>query len=354
FTRAQNIPKHDDVRSCVRACDYDQDGDLDLFLGSRVKPGEYPLSTPSRLIKNDKGTFTEVPLPGQLGMVTDAIWKDVNGDKSPDLIVISEWGSPRLFLNDKGSLSEKMDSGLEGLTGWWTRISSSDIDGDGDLDFAIGNFGLNTKYHASPKKPALVYYGAFDDSGKKQIIEAEFENDTLFPIRGKSCSTAAMPALAKKFNTYHSFALAELNQIYDLKDKQRFDAKVLESGFLINDGTGTFTFRAMPRITQISPIQGMVFSDLTGNAAPDLLIAQNFYNPQFETGPYSGGIGLLLKNDGKGEFTPLQPHESGILLPGDPRSLHLFDLTGDGHADLLCPLNNGPLIWQRRIPRPSK
>lgn len=355
FSRSMTLPELYDVGSCVRPCDFDLDGDLDLFIGSRVLPGAYPLSTPSRILVNESGKFSLKRDFNLTDMVTDAQWTDVDGDEIPDLIVVSEWNHPRLFLNQKGTLTEaSQQAGLTELTGWWTRISAADIDGDGDLDFAVGNFGLNTKYHASPKKPALLYYGDFQGNGIKRLVEAEFENDTLFPIRGKSCSTNAMPALAKKFNSYHSFALAELDQIYNLKDKQRFDCKVLESGFLINNGEGHFEFRPLPQIAQISPIQGLVFSDLTGDGLPDLLISQNFYNPQFETGPYSGGIGLFLKNDGSGDFSALFPHESGILLPGDPRGLHLLDLTGDDLPDLVCPLNNGPLLWQRRLPLPSK
>ncbi|MEN8738060.1 MAG: VCBS repeat-containing protein [Akkermansiaceae bacterium] len=349
FTASQNFSKFKDFRSCVKPCDFDLDGDLDLFLGSRVKAGQYPLSTPSRILRNDHGTFTEISFDDEhQQMVTDAVWVDLNGDRYPELITVSEWAAPVLYQNTKGKLTRDLKSGLHHLTGWWTRIRSADIDRDGDLDLAIGNFGLNTKYHASPKKPALLYYGTVGTSDKKQIIEAEYEDNTLFPIRGKSCSTAAMPNLAKKFDTYHAFALAELNEIYNLKEAQRFDAKFLESGFLINDGTGKLTFRPMPRIAQLSPIQGLVFSDLTGNGSPDLIISQNFLNPQFETGPYSGGFGLMLKNDGQGNFTALEPRESGILLPGDPRGLHLFDITGDQLPDLLCPLNNGPLIWQKR------
>lgn len=350
------LPELRDVGSCVRPCDIDQDGDLDLFVGSRVIPGAYPLSSSSRLLINNQGSFTDQTKKRALGlqnsgMVTDAIWADVNGDKLPDLMVVSEWGSPQLFLNQNGTLIENTKSAkLADLTGWWTRISAADLDQDGDLDFAVGNFGLNTKYHASPEKPALIYYGDFQGTGQKHLVEAEFEDDTLFPIRGKSCSTAAMPALSKKFNSYHSFALAELNDIYDLKKSDRYDCKVLESGFLINDGEGEFSFRAMPRLAQISPIQGLVFTDISNDGSPDLIIAQNFYNPQFETGPYSGGIGLLLKNDGKGDFTELSPKQSGILLPGDPRGLHHFDITGDSLPDLICPLNNGPLLWQRRKP----
>ena len=361
FTRGGELPAFRDVGSCVISSDYDGDGDLDLFLGSRVLPGEYPLPATSRLLVNEtsKGGGVRFVDGGDLfrevGMVTDAVWADLDGDRLDDLVIVSEWGPVLMYRNEGGALAKPRE--LAGGRGWWTRIKSGDLDGDGDLDLVVGNFGLNTKYHASEDHPALIFYGDLTGEGVPQIVEAEFENEILFPVRGKSCSTAAMPSLAKKFNTFHAFAGSELDQIYAkdrLEQAGKFQCDNLESGVLWNQGSGHFEFQALPSIVQMAPVQGVVLTDLNADGNPDIVLSQNFYNPQFETGPYAGGVGAAVLGDGKGGFIPLHPHESGVLLRGDPRGLDLIDLDGDGIGDFLCPLNNGPLVWQKGKAQPSQ
>ena len=170
------------------------------------------------------------------------------------------------------------------------------------------NFGLNTKYHATEEKPIVLYYGDFDGTGAKRLVEAEYEDDTLFPIRGKSCSTGAMPHLAEKFQTYHEFALASVVDIYTpkcLNESEKFSVTTLESGVLINDGDGKFAFRPLPRLAQIAPGFGAVLTEVDGDGRPDLYIAQNFFTAQPETGRMDGGMSLLLLGNNDGSFRPV-------------------------------------------------
>lgn len=352
LTRAASnvLPSQSESSGVVTACDFDRDGDLDLFVGGRLIPGQYPLAPRSRLLLNQGGTFQEITPPGlrSAGMVTSALWSDTDGDSWTDLLLTYEWGPIRLFRNVNGQLQDQSKTaGLSPLLGWWNGIAGRDLDGDRDIDYVVTNFGLNTKYHAKPDHPALLYFGDFEKSGRKRLIEAEFEAETLFPIRGKSCSTHAMPFLSKKFSTYRAFAAADLADLYSsecLNEATRFAANLLESGVLLNDGAGHFTFQPLPRIAQIAPAFGVVISEFNGDAAPDVYLVHNFYGPQPETGNMDGGISQLLRGDGKGSFQPVPGIESGTVVAGDAKSLAMADLNQDGRQDLIVGLHDSQPI----------
>ena len=195
-----------------------------------------------------------------------------------------------------GRLTERTtESGLSQWLGWWNGIAGGDVDNDGDIDYVVTNFGLNTKYHASVEKPALLYYRDYAGRGEMHLMEAEFENDVLYPIRGKSCTTSAIPAMAGRFSTYRDFALVSLEEIYTrevLEAAFRFEANTLESAILLNDGSGNFSLRALPRLAQASPTFGAALADL------DVYLVQNLFTPQQETGRFDGDLSLLLSGRG--------------------------------------------------------
>ena len=366
-----SLPKFTDNSSVVCGADFDRDGDLDLFVGGRVLSGEYPLAATSRILINESvpgqsirfvaSSNDQVSALANAGMVTSALWTEVNGDGWVDLMVTTEWGPVRVFLNDSGKLVEATkESGLANILGWWNSITGADIDNDGDIDYAIGNSGQNTKYYASVKKPIRIYYGDYEGDGSKSIVEAKYENGVLLPIRGKSCSTSAIPSLGEKFKTFHQFASSSLSDIYTparLKGSAVFEANELSSGILVNNGKGSFTFKALPSAAQNAPIFGLNFCDVNGDGNLDLYAAQNFSVTQFETPPYRGGLSQLMLGDGEGGFKALTASESGLIVPTDGRGLARTDINGDGLPDFVVAVNDGELQAFTRVvdgPRPKK
>ena len=347
------LPDIHDSGGTAVAADMDRDGDLDLFVGGRVIPGHYPLAPESRLLRNEDGRLVDVtdeaaPALRHTGLVTGALWSDVDNDGDPDLLVAHEWGPVKLFANEDGRLEDRTEqAGLAGRIGWYNGINGRDVDHDGDIDYVVGNVGLNTKYHASEEQPALLYYGDFEGEGRKRLVEAEYEDENLFPIRGKSCSEHAMPFVTKQFPSFHEFAVASLAEIYTprcLKESQRFAANSFESGLLINDGTGRFTFQPFPRLAQISPVYGTVLTDVDGDGLTDIYLVQNFFAHQRETGRMDGGVSLLLTGNGEGVFDPVWPDRSGLVVAGDAKASTSTDLNGDGWVDFVVAVNNGRVL----------
>lgn len=346
------LPATSDSSGVVVAGDFNGDGQLDLFVGGRIVPQQYPKVPHSALLRNEGGRFinvTDQVAPGlsTLGLVTAALWTDVDSDGRIDLMVTTEWGPVFYFHNDgKQLVNETTKAGLGALNGWWTSITGADVNGDGRIDYVIGNFGLNTKYRADAAHPVVLYSGDLDGSGKFGIAEGMYEGDELYPVRGRSKMGYAFPFIRKKFTTFSAFARADMTEIFGadrLAGAQRHEVNQLASGVLINRG-GTFTFEPLPTLAQVAPIFGAALQDFDGNGTVDLCVAQNFYGPEPKTGRFDGGVSLFLKGDGKGHFTAAWPLESGILVPGDAKGLATLDLNNDGRPDLLITQNSGPLV----------
>jgi hypothetical protein len=335
------LPDLRDSGSVAAACDFDRDGDNDVFVGSRCRPGQYPLAPENRLLVNTNGHFQE-QTPAVIrdaGMVTDAVWSDVDGDNWPDLLVTTDWGPVRLFANQQGKFVEKTaEARLAERLGWWMAIAAGDLDGDGDSDFVVTNFGLNSKYHASREQPERLYYGDFDGTGRTQIVEARYEGSVLYPRRDLLALSKPMPALSASFDTFDKFARSSLAQVFGqerLDQAMQLEVNMLESGVLINEGEFRFRFEPLPALAQVAPSLGVDVADLDGDGHLDVVLAQNRYGLQPVTGRMDGGMSLLLLGAGNGKFSAVWPNRSGIAVAGEARDVRAVELNGDGRPDLV-------------------
>ena len=337
------------------AADFDHSGRLGVFLGGRVLTGQYPYAPTSSLWANRDGKFEDVTdtiAPGlrEVGMVTSALWSDVDGDGWVDLLLTLEWGGVKYFHNNGGKSfedqSEKAGFAAAG-TGWWTSVSAADFNGDGRMDYVVGNLGLNTQYHADPEHPALLFSGDFKGDGATQLIEGYYEGDKLYPWRTLRDLGTAVPSVLKRYPRWDQYERATLGEIFGddkLAKADRFAATEFRSGVFLSQADGTYHFEPLPRIAQISPLQGMVTGDFNGDGHADIYAVQNSYAPITPVGRFDGGLSQLLLGDGQGHFTPVTPKASGLVVSADAKALVALDLDQNGWPDFFASRNNNTAL----------
>ncbi|MGP1992964.1 VCBS repeat-containing protein [Zobellia laminariae] len=347
FSREDSrLPKINASGSVVISGDYDNDGDLDLFVGGRLVPGKYPTAPISYILKNTNGVFEIVtqdiaPELETIGMITAATWVDINKDGLLDLTVTGEWMGIEVFENNGRKLLRKNKyKELSDLSGWWSSIVVEDVDLDGDLDIIAGNLGLNSKFHASKDDPFKIYTNDYDDNGSEDILLAKSYNGKEVPIRGKSCMTQQLPYLDKRIKSYHDFASRDLQEIIGKNLKESLHYKVVEfrSGIFINNGKGDFQFNPFEPTAQRAPINSIFYSDIDQDGFKDLILAGNNYMTEPETTRYDAGLSTYLKGKKGGEFSYLPNNISGLYIDGDTRDI--ISIQKSGKLFLIITNNN--------------
>lgn len=356
------LPTNFTSKFCVRAVDYDKDGDLDLFVAGRVDPWNYPQPVSSFILRNDTKNgvvkFTDVtqtvaPSLVNIGMVCDAVFSDFDNDGWPDLILAGEWMPVKFLKNDKGVFKDVTNSsGIANQVGWWNTIAAGDFDNDGDIDYIIGNVGLNTYYKASDKYPVSVYGKDFNNDGSYDAITSVYlpnnnkdKKMEEFPVATRDELIRQIIGMRHQYEDYKSYAIATMDSVIPAAQRKGaliYHANNLASVYLRNDGNGKFTMQKLPMQAQLSTLCGMVVGDFDNDGNLDVVINGNDYSTEVGTGRYDGLNGLMMKGDGKGNFTPLSIMQSGIYIPGNGKSL--VQLRSNKNECLLAAAENrGPL-----------
>ncbi|MBZ5856459.1 VCBS repeat-containing protein [Flavihumibacter profundi] len=356
------MPMNFTSKSCVRAADFDHDGDLDLFLAGRVEPGSYPKPVSSFLLRNDSKNgvpkFTDVSATigkdlNNLGLVCDAVFTDYDNDGWPDLILAGEWMPITILKNDKGVFKNvTAGTGISDKIGWWNSLVPGDFDNDGDIDYIAGNMGLNSFYRASPERPVSIYAKDFDGNGSYDAFPSlflpyKFSEPTVaeFPAQTRDDIIKQMISMRERFPNYHSFAETPMSKLFtkeQLAGALILKANDFQSCLVRNNGNGKFSIEPLPMQAQISTLNGMIAEDFDGDGNTDVAIVGNDYGTEVSVGRYDALNGLILKGDGKGGFQPLSISRSGLFVPGNAKALVKL-LGKDNNYLIAASQNRGPL-----------
>ncbi|GAB3166901.1 VCBS repeat-containing protein [Telluribacter humicola] len=341
----QALPQFLSSGSCVKAADYDRDGDLDLFVGGRLEPGAYPKPVSSYILRNDsskgQAKFTDVSTQvaqnlNGIGLICDALWTDYDNDGWIDLLLAGEW-MPLTFLKNNNGKLQPVTSGLESYKGWWNSLSAGDFDNDGDIDYIAGNLGTNTLNRANDRQPISMYAKDFNNDGFFDAIPTVYykaQDDTYkeFPYNTRDELGKQIIQARQRYQEYGKFSQATINEILkpeELKDALVLRANWMKSSYLENQGDGTFKVKELPIQAQLAPLFGMVTEDVDQDGNLDVVLTGNNYGSETSIGRYDAFYGLVLKGDGKGGFQPLLPQQSGFCIGGDAKgAVRLADAKG--------------------------
>ncbi len=335
--------------------DVDRDGDLDLFVGGRVVPGQYPRPADSMLLRNQSGQFTpdsrSATLLAGAGLVSGALFTDLDDNGFVDLVLACEWGPLRLFRNVEGQFREWLprvkvpntgECDLAELTGWWNSVAAGDFDGDGRMDLVAGNWGRNTRHESHLAAPLEVYSGDLDGDGFWELLEAYHASELgrLVPLRDWGTMLGAIPALRHRYGSYTAFSTASVSEILgaSLPGMLHQQVRTFQSLLLLNRGD-SFEARPLPDDAQFSPVFGMAVADFNGDGNEDVVLAQNFFGVSALTSRLDAGLGVLLEGDGRGGLSAVPASRSGLRIHGEGRGVAAADFDQDGRVEVVVGQN---------------
>jgi hypothetical protein len=352
--------------SCVKASDYDQDGDLDLFIGGRLQPGKYPLPTSSFLLENisEEGqiqfrdaTAEDCPDLTDLGLVLDALWTDFNNDHQADLVVVGEWMPITFFENQNGKLVNITDqTGISQYTGLWKSLAGADFDNDGDIDYVAGNLGENSLYKASLAEPVIAYADDYDNNGMTDIIIGRYFTDIngkrdLYPVHSADDLLKQVPVFKDRFKTYADYGNTRLDDVFtetERSNSYKISATCLSTSYLENLGNGAFRLIRLPNKVQFAPVYGMVALDINEDNLTDIILVGNDYGNNPYWGRYDAFNGLVLLNEGDNEWKEMMYPESGFFVPGDGKSLAIFPISTEESLMLAAQNQDSLKVFKRK------
>nr|WKN39478.1 FG-GAP-like repeat-containing protein [Tunicatimonas sp. TK19036] len=358
----QALPPLNAMGACVKSADYDQDGDQDLFVGGRAVPLKYGMPASSTILENrGDGTFADVTLQvsprlSNIGMVTDAEWVDFDNDDDLDLVVVGDWMPITLFKNNGANL-ERLNNvpGLSKTNGWWRDIEIADLNNDGEADFIVGNWGLNSNFRAAPEKPLSLYISDFDQNQTIDQVFAYYQGDSLYPMALRHDLVSQLNYLKKKFTYYEDYAGKTMEQVFGkdaLNNAIVNQVHRLQSSVVINNGDGSYEVRSLPEEAQFSPIFAITADDFNEDQRTEIIMAGNFSGVKPEEGRYDANTGLVLSVQDN-QFSVISAQRTGLNIQGEVRHVAIARSGGSKRLLIVAKNNDEPEIYAYPYHNPS-